>query len=257
MSDQQDLHRLLMQIMLPNFVSEETRQQFNKHFMPQKYLDNPSLGIANDPERSAIYLIIKKYIDLNQEKLKSHALQTRHGLREPVFLKIGGHRFQLDLELLMMLADYFGDEPGYAPLVQALFELKEPMISAKLVWTGLFTQEQGEALWHQGNAEVCKALLRNGDFIMRLSDAQAADIIALQDMDMLESIANTIYVFFYDSRRKFQDCRLSEKMRDELLHCLLMQDSDFILRRLWKQRQTFSCPIRRRREKSPCEDEDE
>lgn len=149
--------------------------------------------------------------------MKEYDLQVIQGQMEQVFLEINGKEFALDLALLMNIVDYCEFNEQNEPLAYALLELNHPLISASLICTEMFSKEKLDELWQSGCLQICRELIRhNGDFFFNLTDRQAMDIMALNDADMLQSLATSIH-YFYQYWGKIEKRRLSKNMRDNLM----------------------------------------
>lgn len=198
------------------FPREEVWQGFERGFYPEKYRNNPSLGLCHAPLEMAITLEMRGSVWQKQDMLATWSLQQRHGRRQRVALEIGGEEYPLDLELLLTICDYCDLEEEGEALVTPLFDIGHPLIRASIIYTGHLSREQQDEAWEAGHAEVCRELLRQPEFYDYLSDGQAEDIMALNDQLMLQNAARMIHRLYLPSENP-ESRRLSPKMRDRLL----------------------------------------
>lgn len=100
----------------------------------------------------------------------------------------GGKEFAFPYSLLKILADDYPDDPHCAELGNALLDLGIPSITERLVDKEFLTMEQRDAIWESGDVDVRRRLLHVVDFISRLTDAQARDLVEMDNVKMLETV---------------------------------------------------------------------
>lgn len=131
-------------------------------------------------------------------------------------LEIVAEAFPLNLELLLTICDFCDLEEWGEALVTPLFDTGHPLIRASIISSGHLSREQRDEVWDAGYAEPCRELLRQPEFYDNLSDAQAEDIMALDDRLMLQEVARMLHLL-YPGPEHPENRRLSPKMRDRLL----------------------------------------
>ncbi|MBQ9452727.1 MAG: hypothetical protein IJU65_05480 [Desulfovibrio sp.] len=127
-----------------------------------------------------------------------------------------GKKVQLGYRLLKVLAENLPEEKEYTELTEALLELGMPSISEELIGNSLLTKAQYDTLWENGNLDVRRSLVDEEDFLANLSDAQAQDIINMNDPKMFESVARWAELLYPDEKNE-QAIRLSGSMADSVL----------------------------------------
>ncbi|MBD5538533.1 MAG: hypothetical protein HDQ94_00820 [Desulfovibrio sp.] len=100
----------------------------------------------------------------------------------------GGKEFPLSHKLLMALAQNCTDGPLGAELGRALLSLGIPSLTEELVDKDFLTAAERDAIWENGDLDVRRRLLREEAFLSRLTDAQAREIVAQDDVEMLETV---------------------------------------------------------------------
>lgn len=227
-----ELYYSLGDIFTQRFPKENVSEIFERSFCPAKYMSSPSLGLAMAPMRVELTYIVKEYAKKKRDILKEYDLQVMQGRREAVSLEIEGKEYPLDLALLMILADYYDWKERDAPLAKAFLALNHPLLSAGMFWTNLYDIEEQDRAWQSGSLDVCRDLLyHSGDFVFSLTDEQAMDIMALNDADMLQTLAQGIHYLFekdYGIGRR----RISKNMLDKLMTFLACHKDKDVIRLL-------------------------
>lgn len=203
-------------LLIERFPREEVRQGFEICFSHEKYGKSPSLGLSHAPLEMTITLEMRRSVWQKQDILNTYALQHRHGRQQRVVLEIGGEEYSLNLELLLVICDYCDLEEDGASLVPPLFDTGHPLIRASIIYAGQLNREQEDEAWEEGHVAVCRELLKLPVFFDNLSDSQAEDIMALNDLHMLQRVAQMIYML-YPAEEHQGSRRLSPKVRDRLL----------------------------------------
>lgn len=221
--------RDLSQLVIEMFPREEVWRAFEICFYPEKYRRNPSLALGHAPLKMAITLGMCESVWQKQDMLATYALQQRHALQQRVALEVGGVEYPLSLELLLTICDYCDLEGEGAPLVTPLFDTRHPRIRASIISSGQLSPEQQDAAWGDGHVEVCRELLKELAFYDNLSDSQAEDIMAIDDLHMLQTVARMIHVLYLPEDPSLRR-RLSPKVRDRLLAFVAYHENPEITR---------------------------
>lgn len=101
----------------------------------------------------------------------------------------GGKEFSLPYSLLKSLAENLPDDPQAAELGNALLDLNIPSITEQMVDKEFLTVEQRDSLWNSGDVDVRRRLLHVTEFLCHLTDEQAREIVELDTVEMLETVA--------------------------------------------------------------------
>ena len=141
---------------------------------------------------------------------------------------INQQEFPLHYKLLQIIAEMLPSEEHYAPLARAILSLQIPSITTNLISNGILGREDLDAIWESGNVDLRRALLEETPFRANLTDAQADEIMAANDTEMLGSLADNTEDFFMEEDGEEDDYmenddkpRLSRKKARELLEFLL------------------------------------
>lgn len=100
----------------------------------------------------------------------------------------GGREFPLANSMLKSLASNCPDSPLGEELARALIALGIPSLTEELVHKDFLTPEERDAIWERGDIDVRRELLRQRDFLSRLTDEQAREIVAQDDVEMLKNV---------------------------------------------------------------------
>lgn len=100
-----------------------------------------------------------------------------------------GKEFSFPYSLLKIIADRYPDGSQGAELGNALLDLGIPSITERLVDKKFLTVEQRDTLWDSGDVDVRRRLLHVEAFISHLTDAQAREIVEMDNVKMLETVA--------------------------------------------------------------------
>lgn len=146
-------------------------------------------------------------------------------------LIINGQEFPLHYKLLKSIADHLPSGENYAPLAKALLDLNIPSITQGLVDNECLTVEDRDAIWENGDLDIRRSLADENAFRINLSDAQASQIIAINDSEILKSIANWAEQL-YPEEDEEQAMRLSGKMADALLEFMASHSDESVRREL-------------------------
>lgn len=141
-----------------------------------------------------------------------------------ISLNIQGKEIPLPFSLLLKIAESCPDDAAGEELGNALFELGIPSISEGLVGKDFLSLEQQDALWESGDVDLRRALLGTEKFVSRLSDAQAREIIALDDVQMLENLGGWIEALDFeedDDDEDDDDEGEAARLSAELAHMLV------------------------------------
>lgn len=133
-----------------------------------------------------------------------------------VQLIINGQAFPVHYRLLLAIAEHFPEDDHYGELARALAALNVPSVTENLIDSPQLTPQDRDALWAAGDADIRRDLVSTSAFLRHLTDAQAQDIIAADDPDMLESVARRSNRLYPD-RAGRQGTRLSGALADALL----------------------------------------
>ena len=156
--------------------------------------------------------------DIRAKAEARHPCHSRgpDGVKEKVMmylrLREDGPEFPIGYGLLLSLAGTLRRRNRYPELTTALLELGIPSLTEKLLNMLRMETEQRDRLWDSGNLETRRALLDNTDFIRELTDNQAQDILAADDIPMLRQLARWCELLEGDLSGQ----RLSPAMRDRL-----------------------------------------
>lgn len=148
-----------------------------------------------------------------------------------VKLTINGEEFPVHYKLLCQLARFLPDDAKYLPILRALVALEIPSITYELADKEVLTIEERDKLWEKGDRQIKRLLADESKFRKNLTDAQAEEIIELNDSEILSSIAGYCEQL-YPSSDDEQAMRLSGKMADQLLEFLLKHPNDNVRDRL-------------------------
>lgn len=134
---------------------------------------------------------------------------------------VNDQEFPLHYELLLAIAKNLPASEHYRPLAKALVALGVPSITCGLLkYSGaLLAQDDLDALWGSGDADIRRCLVEKAEFVGQLTDAQAQAIIATDDPQTLKSTARQANLL-YPARTGVQGMRLSGAMADTLLEHL-------------------------------------
>lgn len=139
---------------------------------------------------------------------------------------INGQEFPLHYQLLLAIAENIPGEKHYMPLAKAIYGLNIPSLTAELIEKELLPVEDMDAIWDKGDRELRRRLVENEMFRKNLSDRQAEEIIDMDDLEILKSLAGWSEQLYPDSDEE-QAIRLSGKMADALLeHMFRHKDAD-------------------------------
>ena len=152
-------------------------------------------------------------------------------------LIINGREFPIHYKLLKVIADDLPSGEQYAGVAKALLDLDIPSITQALTGNETLTTEDRDGLWEKGNLDIRRSLVDEGAFRKNLSDAQAEQIIALNDSEILKSLANWAEELYPDEDEE-QALRLSGKMADALLEFMASHDDESVRRALAENSQT-------------------
>lgn len=134
-----------------------------------------------------------------------------------ITLTEGGKAYPINYNLLVALAENLPEKATYNDLVSELLELGIPSITEKLIDRKHLKDAQRDALWASGNIDVRRALVQNRNFRAYLSDQQARDIIADNDVETLKSLARYSEMLYPDGNSDQAD-RLSGEVADSLMN---------------------------------------
>ena len=133
-----------------------------------------------------------------------------------ITLAEGGKAYPINYNLLVVLADNLPDNSAYNELAAALIDLGIPSITEKLVSRENITMKQRDALWASGNIDVRRALIDENVFLADLTDQQAHDLIADNDVEALKRVAAYSELLYPDGDNDQAD-RLSGEAADALI----------------------------------------
>ena len=146
-----------------------------------------------------------------------------------VKLNVNGQDFPIHYQMLSMIAENMPDGKSYAPLVQALLGLDIPSITVSLIDNDTLTTTDLDRIWEKGDLDARRKLMDTATFRKNLTDAQAEEILRLNDSEMLETLARYVEELYPHENDK-QAMRLSGKMADKLLESMA-NHPDFSVRK--------------------------
>lgn len=144
-------------------------------------------------------------------------------------LIVNGNEFPIHYKMLSVIADNLPDSRHYAPLAHALLALDVPSITLGLIRNDALSLDDLDAIWEKGDLDLRRRLVDENIFRSNLTDAQAEQIIAINDSEILKSLARYAERLYPDKGKK-QAMRLSGKMADALLE-FMANHSDGDVRR--------------------------
>lgn len=103
-----------------------------------------------------------------------------------------GREIPLTHSMLKSLASGCPDGPLGEELARALIALGIPSITEELVKKDFLTPGERDAIWDNGDLDVRRQLLGESDFLTRLTDAQATEIMELDDVEMLRTLGHWV-----------------------------------------------------------------
>ena len=101
----------------------------------------------------------------------------------------GGREFPIPHSMLKDMAGSCPDGPLGRELGRALLALGIPSVTEELIHKDFLTPEDRDAIWATGDLDLRRRLLRDNDFLSRLTDAQAQEILEQDDVEMLKAVA--------------------------------------------------------------------
>lgn len=104
----------------------------------------------------------------------------------------GGKEFPIPHSMLKKLASECSEGPHGRELGRALLGLGIPSITEELLREDFLTAEDRDAIWASGDLDLRRQLLRDPDFLTRLTDAQAAEIVEQDDVEMLKVLGGWV-----------------------------------------------------------------
>lgn len=135
-------------------------------------------------------------------------------------LIVNGQEFPIHYKMLNEIAGNLPNSGHYAPLAQALLALGIPSITRELIGNVALSVEDLDSIWEKGDIDMKRRLVDEEAFRKNLTDAQAEQIISCNDSEMLKYLARYAEDL-YPMRDEKQAMRLSGKMADALLECML------------------------------------
>ena len=134
-----------------------------------------------------------------------------------VYLVINGRKFPVHYLHLLAIAAHLPDGTHCRELAGALLALGVPSIAMVLIASSgaLLTQDDLDALWAGGDPNIRRSLAAKPEFVEQLTDAQARDILAADNREVLKFLARRADLLFSDPAGR--QGRLSPAMADALL----------------------------------------
>lgn len=158
-----------------------------------------------------------------------------------VKILIDGNAYPLSSEMLVSMARELPEGKEHAGLARALLALKSYELTSALIASAGLDQETLDNLWEQHEwLEIRKGLLENVDFLENLSDDQAEEILALENEELLDTLAENWDWDGVYSRHTNDDSktRLSLEMADMLAQHLLQSPrrrEEIVDRLMWRK----------------------
>lgn len=200
----------------------------NEHSVPRPVLEL----LLHDPEPD-VALYASESLDDSPENLeRTQRCRIPGGLPERMFthsentvqLCIKGQNFPVHYRFLLTIAKTVPRGAHYSELVTEFMALGVPSITKRLIespWVELEPQFLDE-LWAVGDLNIRKSLAENWDFLGWLTDAQARDILDIEDREMFESIAvRNGQIIPSPGHWHGYDTRLSSTMHDTLFEHIM------------------------------------
>lgn len=151
-------------------------------------------------------------------------------------LIVNGQEFPIHYKMLNEIASNVPSSSHYAPLAQALLALGIPSITRELIGNDVLSVEDLDTIWEMGNIDLQRRLADVKTFRKNLTDAQAEQIISINDSAILKELARYAEDL-YPMKGEKQAMRLSGKMADALLECMLNHADEGVRRRLGENAQ--------------------
>jgi len=133
-----------------------------------------------------------------------------------ITLTEGGKAYPINYNLLVTLAENLPEDRVYNELAAAMIDLGIPSITENLVSRESVTCKQRDALWESGNIDIRRALVKTDEFLAELTDQQAHDLMADNDVVSLKRVAAYCELLYPDGNNDQAD-RLSGETADELI----------------------------------------
>lgn len=146
---------------------------------------------------------------------------------------LNGQEFPLYYKMIASIVENLPEEENYKPLAAALLALDIPSITHVLIEHGLLDSEEMDAIWEKGSLDLRRDLVDSRMFLKNLTDAQARDIINLNDSKILESLADDAELLYPDDDDGTQARRLSGQMADALMETMTNHPNSRIRESLW------------------------
>lgn len=131
---------------------------------------------------------------------------------------IDRQEFPLNYKLLRIIARMLPQEAHYAPLARAILTLNVPSITSELISNRILEPNDLDAIWSAGDMELRRALMDESAFREHLTDAQASELMAINDVEMLKPLAANSEDFSGSDEEKAP--RLSDAKVKELMEFL-------------------------------------
>lgn len=135
-------------------------------------------------------------------------------------LLINDKEFQINYKLLAAIARELPNEKQYEELARTLVDLDIPSITALLLENDAL-QDRYDEIWEKGNLEIRQGLSTVHNFLKKLNDVQAQDIITMDNPTILRSIASWGELLFPDDDEVDQALRISPAMAHKLMQHII------------------------------------
>lgn len=123
-------------------------------------------------------------------------MQAIKGMTD-IMLEIQGREFPLPIRLLLAVTENFPSswpyaENKYGALADAIIALHIPSLQQALATSHALTFKQEVAIWKSGTLETRRILLDRPGFVNRLGGRIIREILAMDDIAMLEKVARKL-----------------------------------------------------------------
>lgn len=103
----------------------------------------------------------------------------------------GGREYPVPLSMLTGMAMVCPEGPVGEELGRAMLALGIPSVTEEVLNGSFLTADDRDAIWAAGDIDLRRDLVEEGDFLTRLTDAQARDIVEQDDMDRLKAVGQS------------------------------------------------------------------
>lgn len=153
-------------------------------------------------------------------------------------LVLNGQEFPLYYKVVNSIAENLPNVENYKSLAKALLALDIPSITESLINSGHLEAEEMDAVWEKGNLDLRRKLADTRAFLKNLTDAQAREIMDLNDSEMLRDVAADAEMLYPDEDDVTRARRLSGQMADALMEFMTNHPDSQVRGALWDNTST-------------------